>query len=48
MVLTNPPFGKKSSVTYITDTMEIVEDLQAALEQFSQIAEDLESADGSG
>jgi type I restriction enzyme M protein len=28
--------------------LEIVEDLQAALEQFSEIAEDLEGADGSG
>jgi type I restriction enzyme M protein len=28
--------------------LEIVEDLQAALEQFSEIAGDLEGADGSG
>ena len=28
--------------------LEIVEDLQAALEQFREIAEDLEAADGSG
>ncbi len=28
--------------------LEIVEDLQAALEQFSEIAGDLESTDGSG
>ena len=27
MVLTNPPFGKKSSVTYITDTGETKRDL---------------------
>jgi type I restriction-modification system DNA methylase subunit len=87
MVLTNPPFGKKSSVTYITEAgetrresqtvvrdkvnldifwlrdesledmanlpdpdvlaAEIVEDLQAALEQFSEIAEDLEAGNSS-
>jgi hypothetical protein len=28
--------------------LEIVEDLQAALEQFSEIAEDLEAGSGSG
>ena len=34
MVLTNPPFGKKSSVN-------IVKDLQVALAQFAEIAADL-------
>jgi hypothetical protein len=65
-VLTNPPFGKKSSIKVINEegeeskekaiyyledsanladpdiiATEIAEDLEAALEQFSQIANDL-------
>jgi hypothetical protein len=41
-VLTNPPFGKKSSVQANPDVIarEIAEDLRAALEQFEALAEE--------
>ncbi|MBN1136949.1 MAG: hypothetical protein JXM73_10200 [Anaerolineae bacterium] len=52
MVLTNPPFGKKNSVTYVTDEDELRRESPAivrddyrgglgTLEQFREIAEDL-------
>jgi hypothetical protein len=37
-----------AGVTDVAEGLEIVEDLQAALEQFSEIAEDLEAGNGSG
>lgn len=33
MVLTNPPFGKKSSVTFITDEGEIRREAQTIVRQ---------------
>ena len=41
MVLTNPPFGKKSSPDPDVIADEIVEELEAALEQFRLIVEEL-------
>jgi type I restriction enzyme M protein len=49
VVLTNPPFGKKSSISIVNEAgdlekddilaQEIADDLQTALEQFTAIAE---------